>query len=414
MNNNLQNSVNSQAPQESGNGINPNPQQKSVDPFAFQKALRTYELDVAESLKRKKTSVAHIAIAETVQRQQESQPGYVSQVVTMPQSKNSLNSGGKSSRFFVSFIKIVLVLALVGGGGYVLYTHGSKLLQNAKIIPQVQTPTLKFASLLPGADQKTITFESVVRGQEKQVLSQAIQNADSSNKITEIIPIRGSGESLMRVPIKEILASLNLSIPENLVRNILPQYFIGFTTQNTQNTQNQKNSPVIILRNNFFQNAYAGMLAWEPNMYRDLGPFFESTPLLPTNIPRNTNLPTIATSTQIVTATSTLAATSTATTIATTTRAATSTPQTATSSNVGITFTNPVVPLQIANPVLFRTIPTFSDKVYKNLDVRVLSRAGEAPILIYTFIDNDTIIITDNEAALQTVLETLDNTLYTR
>lgn len=397
-------------------GTNPGLQQKSVDPFMFQKALRTYELDMAESLKRKKTSVATIAIAETVKKQAENrvekptnptgqtekQPNFVGQTVT-GQGESATQQVNRSTNILGTILKVVLVFALLGGGGYVLYMYGSKFLESNKVIQSTQTTTFKFASILPNAEQRSFATNSISAGQLRPTLVSTVQSAPQTTKIVEIIPTRGQNETLTRIPIKELLVSLELDIPENVVRNLLPQYFIGYTTVN------QKNSPVIILKNNFFQNAYAGMLAWERTMYRDIGSFFEGS--APAQIPRNTNLPPATTSTSSTTtstraATSTSNATSTRSTTATTTKLATTTAAT--------TVVAPVVPLQVANPVLFRALPSFSDKVYKNLDVRVLARTGENPILIYTFIDNDTIIITQNETALQRVLETLDNTVYTR
>lgn len=413
MNNDLQNSVNSQIPPSVTGGNNSGLQQKSVDPFMFQKALRTYELDMAESLKRKKTSVASIAIAETVKKQEEkrmenpgtartgTQSGFVgptndNAVSATPQTTRSTNIIG-------TLAKVILLFVLLGGGGYVLYVYGSKFLESNQIVLPTQTTTFKFASILPNAEQRSFATETISTGQLRPTLVSNIQNAPQTTKIVEIIPTRGKNETLVRIPIKELLVSLELQIPENIVRNLLPQYFIGYTTIN------QKNSPIIILKNSFFQNAYAGMLAWERTMYRDIGPLFEGA--TPVQIPRNTNLAPIASSTNSVAtssnrATSTNSATSTRNTAATTTKQATST--------VATTVVAPVIPLQNANPVLFRALPTFSDKVYKNLDIRVLSRAGENSILIYTFIDNDTIIITKDENTLQRVLETLDNTVYTR
>ena len=415
MNNDLQNSVNSQIPSSIAGGNNPGLQQKSVDPFMFQKALRTYELDMAESLKRKKTSVATIAIAETVKKQQEGrtekpaaqaaqtekQPGFFGQTIA-GQGDNSVQQVNRSTNILGTILKIVLVFALLGGGGYVLYVYGSKFLETNKAVLPTQTTTFKFASILPNAEQRSFATDSILAGQLRSTLVSTVQNAPQTTKIVEVIPIRGQNETLARIPIKEVLAGLELQVPENVVRNLLPQYFIGYTTVN------QKNSPIIILKNNFFQNAYAGMLAWERTMYRDIGSFFEGS--APVQIPRNTNLPPVATSTSsaatsTLTATSTGNATSTRSTTATTTKLATT---------AATTVVAPVIPLQVANPVLFRALPSFTDKVYKNLDVRVLARTGESPVLIYTFIDNDTIIITKDETALQRVLETLDNTVYTR
>lgn len=56
---------------------------------------------------------------------------------------------------------------------------------------------------------------------------------------------------------------------------------------------------------------------------------------------------------------------------------------------------------------------SFADMVYKNKDLRVLS-SGEVPVLLYSFFNNDTLIITETPEVLQAVVDRLTQKQLTR
>lgn len=56
----------------------------------------------------------------------------------------------------------------------------------------------------------------------------------------------------------------------------------------------------------------------------------------------------------------------------------------------------------------------FKDVISRNKDVRILKGADDQPLLMYSFFDNQMLIITDNLATLQTVVERLTQELLSR
>jgi len=56
----------------------------------------------------------------------------------------------------------------------------------------------------------------------------------------------------------------------------------------------------------------------------------------------------------------------------------------------------------------------FVDVVIKNKDVRMLTDEYEHPILLYTFADKDTIILTTNEFTLKEILDRMTNRRFVR
>jgi hypothetical protein len=68
------------------------------------------------------------------------------------------------------------------------------------------------------------------------------------------------------VPISDVVSGTH--IPNRLLRSLASDYMIGSYEYDVQ-------SPFIILKNTFFQNAFAGMLEWEGDMGADLSPLIE-------------------------------------------------------------------------------------------------------------------------------------------
>lgn len=104
------------------------------------------------------------------------------------------------------------------------------------------------------------------------------------------------------------------------------------------------NQPFLILKTSFYENAFAGMLEWEKNIKDDLAPLFGSADFG------------------------------------------------AISNENSGTSTLPVA------------APAFSDFVIKNKDARILKNSAGEIVLMYSFIDKNTIVITTNESAFREIL----------
>jgi hypothetical protein len=137
------------------------------------------------------------------------------------------------------------------------------------------------------------------------------------------------------------------------------------------------------LTNNFFQNAYAGMITWEKTMPDDLVNVFgyADTTALPISFaytsPTSTSaLPNFASST-------------------------------ATSSIPSFVYTTPI-------SSYFTIQGSFKDGVIKNKDVRAFTEPDGTILVLYSFVDNNTIVITTDENTLAEIINRLEKQTFIR
>jgi hypothetical protein len=164
-----------------------------------------------------------------------------------------------------------------------------------------------------------------------------------------------SASSLPQLSAQNVLALVAPSAPDALARSLDPaQYIFGVHAYDD-------NQAFLIFKTSSYEQAFSGMLAWEPSMQKDLAPLFTRTPEL--HIQTNP-------------AASSTAATSTAT----------SAPQA------------PAV------------LPTgFQDAIIENHDARVIENASGDILLLWTFLDRNTLVIATNEATLREIISRLKN-----
>jgi hypothetical protein len=146
------------------------------------------------------------------------------------------------------------------------------------------------------------------------------------------------------LPIDQLLGILAPDIPQDLVRALAPQYLLGVHSYD-------QNQTFLIMRVDSYQGAYAGMLAWEPTMRVDLMPLFSRTP--PARI----------------------------------------------AGQGGGTS-------QTAAPSFLAT--GFVDRVVDNHDARVVADQSGDILLLWTFLDRNTLVITTNEYTLNEVIRRLN------
>lgn len=143
----------------------------------------------------------------------------------------------------------------------------------------------------------------------------------------------------------QLLTMLAPDIPPDLLRTIQPAYLLGVHSYD-------ENQTFLVLRVDSYQQAYSGLLAWETTMPQELSPLFTRHPSL--------HLPGTDT------------ASSTAST----------------------------------SPQFIRT--GFVDRVVENHDARVVQNAGGDILLLWTFLDRNTVVITTNEYTLREIIRRLN------
>lgn len=308
--------------------------------------LQTYQNDVA-SVVQQGASVVSIAAAEADRRG--SQP---------LDSAQGATSEPRSWRTYL-FIGIGTVLLLAAGGlmWYALSRTTPLPAQNLGETPYITTDGVNVITLPQGASAAAIV----------QQLAQAKKDVSLSLGLVAQLYVQKAPTTTGAAPTYEtaqdLLGNLAPSLSGTFLRNIAPIYVLGVHTFGV-------NQPLLLLKVDSYEQAYAGMLAWENTMHRDLSPLFDYTPA-----PKIKPVPTGPVSLPAQTGTTTIA--------------------TSTSS------TTPPAPIDTF-------VPTgFIDKVVVNHDARVLQNADGTIYFLWTFLDRNTLLITTNEDTVRAVITRL-------
>ena len=321
--------------------------------------LRTYEQDVRNVVASQNISVVKMALAQG--RRQEAQ------------EKVEENASPRSKRniliISISAILVIAAIAAIGGTYYFLDFAKNSL------------------ASLPGSTATFISTDSshtiILNGDTKQELSQKIvAEADSlPNGLIEQVFFQESGSSsTSTISTNDFLSIIKAQAPAALVRSLYPQFAFGFYGKNRV--------PFMIFETNSYDQAYAGMLAWEPNMRTDFENILFSSEF------ENTLPASTITQTSTV---ATVAASSTATGSSTATSATTTTADTSAATAQAITVKQPVIPFPAS----------FKDLVVSNKDARALYNRDGQLLVLYGFVDKEYIVITRDPDALNEIYDRL-------
>lgn len=208
------------------------------------KPLRTFKSDAEEAVKYQNVSTIDIAIAEQKRREARSK-------VQVEEKKPS------SPGIFV--VIAILVIALIGGGWYYWFTSSQDTVEKTPIPTTVKT-------IVPSTKGSTVYLEPKSDPLILISAKLAASNAGLGNIYT-IIPTNTSTSTTF-APISQVFR--NTKMPDRLKRSLSDTYMVGTYIYDA-------NSPFIIVKNTFFQNAFSGMLDWEKNMRTDLLPLIRVT-----------------------------------------------------------------------------------------------------------------------------------------
>ncbi len=227
-------------------------------PKLTQENLRTYEGDVADTLTSQKSSISTIIIAENKRKTERSLNGD-----EFDEEKPRSQIGKKIA---IIFISILFIFGGVGGG-YYLYLKSPvaivPVIQTKDTIPKIINPdSQNIAPISSLKKEKLIAFVS------NQFNSQKI----SAGKLVEIVPTQTIGAITKKVTGSEFITSMDFNIIDTLKRSFTDKWMLGVYSSNGREISS--NLPFIIFTTDFFQNTYAGMLKWEPDMPEDLADIF--------------------------------------------------------------------------------------------------------------------------------------------
>jgi hypothetical protein len=312
------------------------------------KPLRTYESDVAEALAREHASVASITIAE-VEKRQEQRP--VQPEAGPDESEEISSGGGAGKKIFLLLVSLIFIGAGIIGS-YYLYSKSP--LAPAPAQPSLapgEKPTV--ISLIPSDSYTLLAVDNLTAVTLKSRIAREMEKVQPEGSVYEIIPTKTVEGQTMRVSAAEMIDLMDIDMPDVLLRSLGQPAMIGVYTP-----PRDTKSLFIVVTTEFFQNTFKGMLEWETVMADDLK-FY----LLPDSIRGVAN---------------------------TDTTVSTSSPT-----------ENTVAPL----PTLRGK---FVDRIIKNKDVRQFITNDGKILFMYSFVDNNKLVITDKEDTLAEILARLE------
>ncbi len=207
------------------------------------KALRTYQADVAESLRSSKTSIASMVMAEQSRKEKLIE-------LDSPRSKKN-----------IVFITISAIFLLAGIGS--VFFAFSKPSTPADSANAPKNPSLIFVENEKQISATGINSEILAKTISAEV-SGANNKLDSMENVYLSEDVDGNEIALTT---QRLFFFLDNRMPPSLLRSLGKKFMLGIHNFNG-------NHPFLILQTNFYENAFAGMLGWEQYMARDIFPIF--------------------------------------------------------------------------------------------------------------------------------------------
>jgi hypothetical protein len=343
-------------------------EEPASEPASSLRQIRTYQGDIAGAIENQNESLFSMQQAERARQ-------------GIPQDPSAEQTEGKGNKLKAAAMLLgsfLLVGAGVVGGWYSYVEFGKKT-----ALPEIQTSPNQLIS-----SAKSATLDASTMNRSSLINSVAEESAKAGLPPGEVLFINLlDSEAIAEAPAKptsaqKLMAILEARAPGNLVRAMSSTFMLGALERvkapapepiatTTAATTTETATPIpdlssatstatstpqapaprladesifIIIKLESFENAFAGMLAWEAKMLEDLGPLF-STRELAANTPSDT---------------------------------------------------------------------AFEDVTERNKDARVLRNPEGEVVLLYSFFDNNTLIITDSEETLRVILNRLTNELLSR
>ena len=215
------------------------------------KQIRTFEGDVAEAIKNQNESLISIQRAEEKKRE-------AMGVFTPGSSRDESHATNWRPLFFSIFTIIFIV-----GGGYGAY-YAWNTYSEKTAPPPINTPINQFI----GATNVVNVDASVLGRQATIDFVRDARAIDRGATSLEQIELKRGGE-----PASELLATadfltrLDSHAPKPLVRSFNPLFMFGILGSNPAHT-------ILLIKLDSFENAFPGMLDWEPRMVEDILPLF--------------------------------------------------------------------------------------------------------------------------------------------
>jgi hypothetical protein len=213
-------------------------------------------------------------------------------------------------------------------------------------------PESRVEAILPYSSKVAIDVSSLSKDRLIKAVAEAGRGAVlSQGEILFISLLENNKEDAEKISTKKLFSILEASVPGGALRSFEDGFMLGFL--------GNSKIPFLLIRLSSFDNAFDGMLRWESTLNADIGSMLANLQIIP------------SASTVPVTDSSVEASSSTL-------------PK--------VTF----IPVS-------RGIPNkeFKDETIKNKDARILEDSLGNTLLLYSFLDRDTLLITISEGVLE-------------
>jgi hypothetical protein len=217
----------------------PNPQLKQI---------RTFQGDVATALGRQNESLVSIQQNEASRRR----------VSGLPSPAESEAAEGKRRDFaFLLLGSLFFIIVGLAGAWYGYREYLSRTAPPVLVVPENRfiAPNSEVSLDISGLNRESfaLKFKELVRGTPRDELKHVMVRS-------------GALETSAPITTAELLTLLENRAPGSLVRAFDKLFMTGTVGEN----------PFIIIKLTSFENAFAGMLAWEENLAEDLTPVFSN------------------------------------------------------------------------------------------------------------------------------------------
>jgi hypothetical protein len=258
--------------------------------------IRTYEHDIAELMAQKKISSASISIAETDARRKEASavtsdttqadtlrilpssqkiiPSTIQYAQVIPprpvKEKSHSSSGSRIIKSIFKFLISLILIALGIWGGYYLYTISPFSKESATVTPNTTAGnTIIIPSIIAPDRQKVVDISNYDTQEVLAGLSTLQKNNTTGilGIVLEETYTASTTSTVMQVTAPEFIAKIGMNPPSAFTTSLNNEWMLGF----------DGTTPFVVFTTNFFQNTFAGMLAWEPTMPEDLSSLFGFT-----------------------------------------------------------------------------------------------------------------------------------------
>ncbi len=298
------------------------PEESSVKP------LQTYRGDIESVVQDKNISVLSIATAEAERRG--SQP--------IEGSSPAAPTPGRGSFVKTAGLYTLGLLLIAGASGalaYIIERPTSVATPQAVATPFIAVDETKEITISPATTRASL-MASLSAAKDASALALGL----ISRLLVTTASSTASGQ-LDAVDAQTFFALVAPNIPPALLRTVRPTYLLGVHIYSN-------NAPFLIMSVDSYEQAYAGMIAWEPYMKQDLAPLF-NTPA-PIHIPEQ-----------------------------------------------GIASSTP-------NPDSQFIQTGFIDSIVENHDARVIQNNTRDISLLWTFLDRNTLVIATNPTTVREII----------